>query len=30
MEKMRTNILVCGGTGCMASESDKVLKNLEV
>ncbi|MDF2596720.1 MAG: hndC1 [Clostridia bacterium] len=30
MGKTRTNILVCGGTGCMASESDKVLKNLEV
>lgn len=30
MEKTRTNILVCGGTGCMASESDKILKNLEV
>ena len=24
------NILVCGGTGCLASDSDKVVKNLEV
>ncbi len=24
------NILVCGGTGCLASDSDKVAKNLEV
>jgi NADH:ubiquinone oxidoreductase subunit F (NADH-binding)/(2Fe-2S) ferredoxin len=23
------NILVCGGTGCLASDSDKVIKNLE-
>ncbi len=23
------NIMVCGGTGCMASESEKVIKNLE-
>lgn len=26
----RMNILVCGGTGCLASESDKVQKNLEL
>ncbi|MDP4180967.1 MAG: NADH-quinone oxidoreductase subunit NuoF [Bacillota bacterium] len=26
----RSNILVCGGTGCLASESDKVIKNLEL
>ncbi len=24
------NILVCGGTGCISSDSDKVVKNLEV
>lgn len=24
------NILVCGGTGCLASDSDRVVKNLEV
>lgn len=24
------NILVCGGTGCLASDSDKVIKNLEL
>ncbi len=24
------NILVCGGTGCIASDSDKVIKNLEI
>lgn len=24
------NILVCGGTGCLASDSDKVIKNLEI
>lgn len=28
MESIRTNILVCGGTGCSASDSDKVIKNL--
>jgi NADH:ubiquinone oxidoreductase subunit F (NADH-binding)/(2Fe-2S) ferredoxin len=28
MEGARTHILVCGGTGCMASESEKVIKNL--
>ncbi len=26
----RMNILVCGGTGCLASDSDKVVKNLEL
>ena len=26
----RTNIMVCCGTGCMASESEKVFKNLEL
>lgn len=26
----RTNIMVCGGTGCVASESEKVIKNLNL
>ena len=26
----RTNILVCGGTGCLASEAEKVQRNLEL
>lgn len=30
MQGARTNILVCGGTGCLASESEKVAKNLEL
>ncbi|AOT72131.1 NuoF family protein [Geosporobacter ferrireducens] len=30
MARARTNIMVCGGTGCLATESDKVMKNLEV
>ncbi len=30
MARTRTSIMVCGGTGCLATESDKVLKNLEV
>ena len=30
MEKARMNVLVCGGTGCIASDSDKVIKNLEL
>ncbi|KAB3532161.1 NuoF family protein [Alkaliphilus serpentinus] len=30
MAKERTNILVCAGTGCLASESEKVAKNLEL
>lgn len=30
MEKTRTNVLVCGGTGCLASDSEKVAKNLEL
>lgn len=30
MEKARTHILVCGGTGCLASDSEKVKKNLEL
>jgi NADH:ubiquinone oxidoreductase subunit F (NADH-binding)/(2Fe-2S) ferredoxin len=28
MANIRTNIMVCGGTGCLASDSDKVIKNL--
>jgi NADH:ubiquinone oxidoreductase subunit F (NADH-binding)/(2Fe-2S) ferredoxin len=28
MANVRTNIMVCGGTGCLASDSDKVIKNL--
>jgi len=28
MAGARTNIMVCGGTGCLASESEKVIKNL--
>lgn len=27
-EETNKNILVCGGTGCLASDSDKVIKNL--
>lgn len=27
-EEANKNILVCGGTGCLASDSDKVIKNL--
>jgi len=30
LPKERTNILVCTGTGCLASESEKVAKNLEL
>lgn len=30
MARARTNIMVCGSTGCMASESEKVIKNLEL
>jgi len=30
MAKFRTNIMVCGGTGCLASESEKVIKNLNL
>jgi len=30
MTEMRTNIMVCCGTGCVASESEKVFKNLEI
>ncbi len=26
----RMNIMVCGGTGCLSSDSDKVIKNLEL
>jgi NADH-quinone oxidoreductase subunit F/NADP-reducing hydrogenase subunit HndC len=26
----RMNIIICGGTGCLASDSDKVQKNLEL
>lgn len=28
--EIRMNILVCGGTGCLSSDSDKVIKNLEL
>lgn len=30
MARARTNIMVCGGTGCLASEGEKVKKNLEL
>lgn len=30
MAGMRSNIMVCGGTGCLATESEKVMKNLEL
>lgn len=30
MAATRTNIMVCGGTGCLAGESEKVIKNLEL
>lgn len=30
MSRKRTNIMVCGGTGCLAGESDKVIKNLNL
>ncbi|MCX7711960.1 MAG: NADH-quinone oxidoreductase subunit NuoF [Clostridia bacterium] len=30
MAATRTNIMVCGGTGCLATESEKVMKNLEL
>ncbi|SKC85532.1 NADH-quinone oxidoreductase subunit NuoF [Maledivibacter halophilus] len=30
MTQFRTNIMVCGGTGCLASESEKVFKNLNL
>jgi len=30
MTRARTNVMVCCGTGCLASESEKVFKNLEV
>ena len=30
MALTRTNIMICAGTGCLASESDKVFKNLEL
>ena len=30
MARARTNIMVCCGTGCLASESEKVAKNLEL
>ncbi|MBS4026084.1 MAG: NAD(P)H-dependent oxidoreductase subunit E [Clostridia bacterium] len=30
MGRARSNILVCGGTACLASQSDKVKKNLEL
>lgn len=28
--KPRINIMVCGGTGCLSSDSDKVIRNLEL
>lgn len=30
MARARTNIMVCTGTGCTASESEKVIRNLEL
>ncbi|PAB57023.1 NADH-quinone oxidoreductase subunit NuoF [Anaeromicrobium sediminis] len=30
MSNYRINIMVCGGTGCLASEGDKVIRNLEL
>ncbi|HWR61680.1 MAG TPA: NADH-quinone oxidoreductase subunit NuoF [Clostridia bacterium] len=30
MAAARTNIMVCGGTGCLANDSDRVAKNLEL
>ncbi|RKD22131.1 NAD(P)-dependent iron-only hydrogenase diaphorase component flavoprotein [Caminicella sporogenes DSM 14501] len=30
MVRARTNIMVCGGTGCLASDSEKIIKNLEI
>jgi NADH-quinone oxidoreductase subunit F/NADP-reducing hydrogenase subunit HndC len=30
MGRARSNILVCGGTACLASQSDKIKKNLEL
>jgi len=30
MARVRTNILVCGGTGCLAGDSEKVLRNFEL
>ncbi|KXG74092.1 NuoF family protein [Thermotalea metallivorans] len=30
MTRKRTNIMVCGGTGCLASESEKVMRNLNL
>ncbi len=30
MVRERTNIMVCGGTGCLATESEKVFKNLNL
>jgi len=30
MAAARTNIMVCGGTGCLANDSDRVVKNLEL
>ncbi len=30
MENTRMNILVCSGTGCIASDSEKVIKNLQL
>ncbi|QXM07135.1 NADH-quinone oxidoreductase subunit NuoF [Crassaminicella indica] len=29
MNQFRMNVMVCGGTGCMASDSDKVIQNFE-
>ncbi|WIF95747.1 NADH-quinone oxidoreductase subunit NuoF [Caminicella sporogenes] len=30
MVRARTNIMVCGGTGCLASDSEKIIKNLKI
>ena len=30
MSITRTNVMVCSGTGCLASDSEKVIKNLEL
>lgn len=28
MSKVRSHIMVCGGTGCIASQSDEIIENL--
>ncbi len=30
MTKVRANVMICSGTGCLASESQKVIKNFEL